>query len=453
MQHTTELTQTHTIATRYEARWDEYSRIWATEPYFRKFRYLGDEWGSDEWVNYNFVTFIEPYLTPKCRVLEIGPGGGRYTSKVIGSVAELTGVDVSMEMVGRQLKRFRSHSNARFLKGDGRSLQGVPDGSIDLVFAFNVMTQVEVEDFYAYLLEIGRVLKPGGVASLHYAEFSGDEGWSYFDLMRKEWSDDPCRRGRFTELTLATMDMLVDRAGLVRTRNQNVARDAMVVCQKPAGLMVRKNSGTGGAVRRDYTLIDRYLDTLAVDVYHELPTDHHTEAAHQAVDSLLKDLDFESALELGCGSAPTLDRLAELGKKTAGVSLGAEVCAHDVVHEDMHFNGLPAATADLVIARHILEHSAMPILLLMEMHRLSKRFALVVVPCDEEIWVEWHNHYSVLSQAMWRKLFRRAGFTVLAEEDGPLEPDSTEWRFLLEKTQSAEGEGCAEEASRTEPVK
>jgi hypothetical protein len=50
------------------------------------------------------------------------------------------------------------------------------------------------------------------------------------------------------------------------------------------------------------------------------------------------------------------------------VSLGAEDCDHPVVHEGMHFSGLANGGAAVVIARHILEHSPMPLLMLMEMH-------------------------------------------------------------------------------------
>ena len=148
---------------------------------------------------------------------------------------------------------------------------------------------------------------------------------------------------------------------------------------------------------------------------------------------MLAGLSLTHALELGCGSGPTLDRLKALGIETQGVSLGAEQCDHPVLSEDMHFSGLPLGCTDIVIARHIVEHSPMPLLLLMEMHRLTRRYALVVVPCDDEIWVNWDNHYSVLSKPMWYKLFARAKFKLVSEADGPLEPDSKEWRFLLEK--------------------
>lgn len=437
-------------ATRYERQWDDYSRFWDEDPHFRRYRFLGDEWGSEEWIAHNVDTFVLPYLDRSSRVVEIGPGGGRYTARLIGNCAELIGVDVSGEMVRRAAERFRHHDSVRIQKGDGRTLAGIGDGEIDLVFSFNTFVQIGLEDLYGYLLEIGRVLRPGGHAVLQYAEFSGDEGWSYFLSQRNAWSDDPEQRGRFCELTLSSMDLLADRAGLEVARNQHVARDGLVVVRRPDGSAscLGPEQARDSRTRRDFSVLERHLETLAEDVYHELPTPHHTAAAHHAVDDLLVGLEFRSALELGCGTGPTLDRLAELGKETRGVSLGAEECAHPVVHADMHFSGLPADCCDLVIARHIIEHSVMPLLLLMEMARLTRRYALVVVPCDEEIWVDWHNHYSVLSKPMWRKLFTRAGFSIRTEADGPLEPDSTEWRFLLEKngTATAHPEDQAEDS-------
>lgn len=420
--------------TSYEESWDEYSRIWDKHPYFGQFLYLGDEWGDDRWVAYNVTTFVTPYVTASDTVLELGPGGGRYTAQVLPSVAGLIGVDVSQEMIRRLTHRFTDQPHATFIKGDGRTLAGVEDASVDHVFSFNCFVQLELEDFFGYLLEIARVLRPGGRASLQYAEFSGLEGWKHFESHREAWSHDPSVRGRFHPLTLQTVDLLAERAGLICDRNQSVARDAIVVLRKPEAGGMSAPPETSRETRRDFRWIDRYLDQLAEDVYHEVPTPHHTAAANETVERMVEGLGITSALELGCGAAPMLDRLAEMGIETRGVTLGAEPCDHPVLHEDMHFSGIPNASADLIVARHIVEHSPMPLLLLMEMHRLSARYALVVVPCDDLVWVEWHNHYSVFGKPMWNKLFTRAGFRVIAEEDGPLEPDSTEWRFLLEKT-------------------
>jgi len=420
-----------TSRSRYAIWWDDYSDLWDRDPYFRKFQHLGDDWGPEEYVQHVIEDYAAPYLKPASRVLEIGPGGGRYTHHLLSRCASLTGIDVSSKMVRRLLRRFQGTPNAQFIPGSGHDLRGVSDRSIDFACAFNVFVQLEVEDVYGYFCELKRVLTEGGHATIHYADFSNPEGWKYFVENRTRWIAQWGARGRFCEFTNSTMAMLAERAGLSVVRNQYVGRDSILVVKSGGG-----HDGKGeaaGPTTRNFTQIDRSLDALAADVYNEIPTEHHTAASCKTAQTLLTGLQITDALELGCGSAPTLDWLKARGVKTLGVSLGSEPCDHALVHADMHFSGLPTSSADLVIARHTLEHSPMPLLMLFEMARLSRRYALVVVPCDEQIWIDWPNHYSVLSKPMWRKLFTRARFRVVAEMDGRLEPNSTEWCFLLEK--------------------
>ncbi|MFN0206384.1 MAG: class I SAM-dependent methyltransferase [Planctomycetota bacterium] len=421
----------HKPIARYARAWDEYSDYWDQNSYYRQYKHLGDEWGPDEWVHHVIDTYAKPYLSTNANVLEIGPGGGRYTKHLLENCSALVAVDVSRKMAIRAHRRFSKLQNFSCLVGSGRDLRDIPAASIDFAFSMNVFVQIEIEDFYSYLLELKRTLKIGGNAAIHYAVFSNEEGWNYFNSQREKWSADPCQRARFTVMTLATADLLAQRAGLAVVRNQYCGRDAMMILQNCADGELKTT--THGTMRRDYQQIDRYIDELAADVYHEIPTEHHTAAARETVDQYLLNLDFNDAIELGCGAAPTLDRLAELGKKTRGVSLGFEPCAHPVVHADMQFSGLGANCSDLVIARHVLEHSPMPLLMLMEMARITRKYALVVVPCDEEIWVNWANHYSVFGKPAWRRLFNRAGFELLQEGEGRLEPNSAEWRFLLKK--------------------
>ncbi|HKD99700.1 MAG TPA: methyltransferase domain-containing protein [Planctomycetota bacterium] len=413
---------------RHEASWDQYSNLWDRYEEFRAYRWLGDEWGPEELVRHIVDTYAAPYLRPESRVLEIGPGGGRYTRYLIERCASLTAIDVSSRMLERSRRRFAEVEHARFVKGNGHDLAPIADASVDFAFSCNVFVQLDLEDVFGYLAELRRVLAPGGVASIHYADFSGPEGWMHFLQSRERWADDPLQRGRFCELTLSTMEMLAARAGLSVLRNQYVARDAILVAVRPA-----VEGAAPESARPSFGPIQPHLDDLAGDVYHEMPTPHHTAAARDAIDRLVAGRGIESVLELGCGAAPCLDRAAELGMRTLGVSLGAEPCAHRVVRADFHASGLPSNEFDVVIARHVLEHSAMPLVALLEMRRLTRRYALVVVPCDEPIWIDWPNHYSVLSRLLWKKLFARARFRVVAEEDGPLEPSSTEWRFLLER--------------------
>lgn len=414
---------------RYARLWDDYSEYWDNEPAFRKYPFLGDEWAQPEWTDFIIQTFVAPYTNDSSQIVEIGPGGGHYTSRLLNCGASVIGVDVSPRMLDRVRRRFAEEPRFAAFPGTGTDLSRLPDQSADFIFAFNVFIQLDLADFYSYLTDIGRVLKPGGHASLHYATITSDEGFQYFVANRAAWSAQPCQRGRFCEITMSMAGELAARAGLTIIKNQKAGRDAVMVLTH-AGTITQSPSDPA----QKYSHIDEYLTTLAADIYHEMPTDHHTAAARDTVDLYLSDLNIHDALELGCGTAPTLDRLREMGVATRGVTLGAEPCTHPVVRRDIQFSGLPPKCTDLVVARHILEHSVMPLLFLMEMHRLTRRYVLVVVPCDEEIWIRWPNHYSVFGKSQWRRLFERAGFRVVREGDGPLEPASTEWRFLLERT-------------------
>ncbi|MEQ8767265.1 MAG: class I SAM-dependent methyltransferase [Planctomycetota bacterium] len=417
---------------RFEIQWDAYSRKWDAADFYRKFEHLGDEWGTDQYVGWVLENFALPYLTGG-EVLELGPGGGRYTAHLVERCERLFGVDVSSQMLARLSRRFQGQSNLVYWKNDGFTLAGIAGESIDFGFSWNVFLQLPIEVVFGYLKEWRRVLRPGARAAFNYAELGHESGWRHFADQYAAWARQPTRPGRFGYLTLGTMDVLCQKAGLQVERNQYANRDAVVIVRKPGPGELCSAPPASASTRRNWVQLDGYLDELAIDVYHEAATEWHTEAARETAESMLLPLEIESALELGAGTAPTLDVLRANGKQTSAVSIGAEPCEHPVLHADMHFTGLADESFDLVVARHVVEHSPMPLLLLMEMARLARRYALVVVPCDEDIWIEWRNHYSVFSRAMWRKLFDRAGWRIVQEQDGLLVPDSTEWRFLLEK--------------------
>jgi SAM-dependent methyltransferase len=85
---------------------------------------------------------------------------------------------------------------------------------------------------------------------------------------------------------------------------------------------------------------------------------------------------------------------------------------------------------DLVFARHVLEHSPMPLLTLMEWHRVAKQWLCVIVPDPRAFAPGGRNHYYVLSKELWRPIIARAGWAVIWEED-TREP--FEHRFMCEK--------------------
>jgi FkbM family methyltransferase len=95
------------------------------------------------------------------RVLEIGCGMGRLFEGLSARFGDVWGIDISETMIAKG----REHCPvaATWLLGDGRSLAGVDDDSVDHVISFEVFQHIpEREIIFSYLAECRRVLRPGG---------------------------------------------------------------------------------------------------------------------------------------------------------------------------------------------------------------------------------------------------------------------------------------------------
>jgi SAM-dependent methyltransferase len=95
------------------------------------------------------------------RVLEIGCGMGRLFPALSERFGEVWGIDISPSMI--QLGRSHCPVEATWLLGDGRSLAGVADASVNHVLSFEVFHHIpDLGVIRSYLREIHRVLRPGG---------------------------------------------------------------------------------------------------------------------------------------------------------------------------------------------------------------------------------------------------------------------------------------------------
>ncbi|MDT5063724.1 MAG: hypothetical protein QOH63_4183 [Acidobacteriota bacterium] len=137
--------------------------------------HFGDRWGHPE----SFAPllevrrrFIDPYFIPGCTVLEIGSGGGRWT-QYFRSAGQLILVEFNPESFNYLRHRF---PDLRFTpyQTSGYEMNGVETASVDLVFTFDVFVHLEPEGIKAYLIEMERVLKPSGIAVVHYGDISKD---------------------------------------------------------------------------------------------------------------------------------------------------------------------------------------------------------------------------------------------------------------------------------------
>lgn len=148
---------------------DENRRVWGEEWNWSN---LGEEW-TPEWSPYKAVILrytLDRWLRPKQRIVEIGPGGGRYTVELLKhDPASLTLVDLVEKTLDVCKERFRDYGQVQYFVNDGRTLPFLADGSVDFVWSFECFVHVEKDDVDSYFREFRRVLTPGGMGIVHYA--------------------------------------------------------------------------------------------------------------------------------------------------------------------------------------------------------------------------------------------------------------------------------------------
>lgn len=116
------------------------------------------------------------------RVLEIGCGVGRIGHLLAPQVAHWEGADISANMIKIAGERLAQHANVGFTELVRTSLQPLPDASFDKVYSVAVFIHMDKEDFYLYLEEVARVLKPGGMVYFDTWNLVSPVGWRRFAL-------------------------------------------------------------------------------------------------------------------------------------------------------------------------------------------------------------------------------------------------------------------------------
>lgn len=119
--------------------------------------------------------FFVPYLQPGMTLLDCGCGSGSISVGLASAIAsgQVVAIDIAPVEIERARVRASQHAvtNVRFEVGDLYRL-AYPDNAFDAVFCHNVLEH-QADPFPA-LLEMRRVLKPGGVIGIRDADNGGD---------------------------------------------------------------------------------------------------------------------------------------------------------------------------------------------------------------------------------------------------------------------------------------
>jgi SAM-dependent methyltransferase len=146
-------------------------RDWDVRASRNAFHYIDSN--RPQWTNRDFYErgrrLVGPIVDPALklldvdpagkRVLEIGCGVGRLFEGLAARFQDVWGIDVSPKMV--EQGQLKCATPATWLVGDGLTLAGVPDNSIDHVISYEVFQHIPDRDVIkSYLTEIHRVLRP-----------------------------------------------------------------------------------------------------------------------------------------------------------------------------------------------------------------------------------------------------------------------------------------------------
>jgi len=192
---------------------------------------------------------------------------------------------------------------------------------------------------------------------------------------------------------------------------------------------------TGGyGLMRDYKHIERYLNTLSNQVYPQPPDPGHQAMMDDIINKWLSKLTvLNSVLDVGCGQGQAFPTLSQYARRIEGVTLGTDVGVCRAkglkVHKaDMSFLPYPDQEFDLIFARHVLEHSPMPLVSLMEWRRVSRQWLALILPNPVHYGYVGKNHYYVLVKEQAKNLLANANWRVIWEADS----ENTEIRLFCE---------------------
>lgn len=114
---------------------------------------------------HNFLAAIDYTPSSDATMLEIGCGIGRMTRAFAKRFGTVYGTDISSEMIAQGQGYMADYPHVHLSVSNGSDLHPFADASIDFCFSYIVFQHIpDSRITLRYISEMGRVLKPGGVA-------------------------------------------------------------------------------------------------------------------------------------------------------------------------------------------------------------------------------------------------------------------------------------------------
>jgi SAM-dependent methyltransferase len=206
--------------------------------------HYGDQWGDPSVTGLRYVwqklrlgrklpgnlakirrRYLEPYVGADVVALEIGAGGGRWTRYLLRA-REVVIVELNGEFFQYLEDRFpEAREKLRFHETSGYEMGAVDDASVDFVFSFGTFVHIDPDGIDAYLGEIRRILRPGGIATIHYG-----------DRSKKFFAGRPPGFGGFSNMDARKMENFVSRHRfqMLEHDRRSLNHSNVVVLRRPA---------------------------------------------------------------------------------------------------------------------------------------------------------------------------------------------------------------------------
>jgi SAM-dependent methyltransferase len=214
--------------------WDAYSATWERDvgaPGAHDA--LGSEWSTPEVTGRVLRRFAFPYLHPEAAVLEIGPGSGKFSRLLVERCRSLTLADISRSMLARANQACGGHAREVPIE-DGHL--DLPAGSFDFVLSYDVFLHLEAEEVFRYFAGANRVLRPGGVFTVHTSTFETRWGLHSFLLQIRDQRPRIGSRygGRMYPLTDRIMRRFAEHSGFaaVDAETHSPSKDLLYAFRK-----------------------------------------------------------------------------------------------------------------------------------------------------------------------------------------------------------------------------